>query len=56
MKVMVNDQEQEAQFQFDISMGNKLNDIIHSNEPLLIGLMEKITLESSMKIHLKLFK
>jgi len=54
--VMEDEQEQEAQFQFNISLGKKLLEIMKSEEPLLVNLMESMTVESSMKFHLKQFK
>lgn len=37
-------------------MGKKLIDIIKSDEPLLVSLMESMAVDSSMKFHLKQFK
>ncbi len=53
---MDEDQEQEAQFQFNISLGKKLIEIIKSDEPLLVSLMESMAVDSSMKFHLKQFR
>lgn len=53
---MEKEQEQEAQFQFNISLGKKLSEIMKSEEPLLVNLMESMVVESSMKFHLKQFK
>ena len=53
---MEEQQEQEAQFQFNISLGKKLSEIMKSEEPLLVNLMESMVVESSMKFHLKQFK
>jgi len=50
---MEKEQEQEAQFQFNISLGKKLSEIMKSEEPLLVNLMESMAVESSMKFHLK---
>jgi hypothetical protein len=37
-------------------LGKKLVEIIKSDEPLLVSLMESMAVESSMKFHLKQFK
>jgi hypothetical protein len=37
-------------------LGKKLAEIMKSEEPLLVNLMESMSIESSMKFHLKQFK